>query len=77
MSGSIRTATISMRQPYPSGLSEEKWAQIASLAPPNRSKVAGGYDRDGAHICVWVNTDLTLDVVRGPTDAQTQEVLSK
>jgi putative transposase len=39
--------------------------------------VDGGYDRDELHIWVWVNTDLRLEVVRRPADAQGFVVLPK
>jgi putative transposase len=39
--------------------------------------VDGGYDRDELHIWVWVNTDITLEVVRRPATAQGFVVLPK
>ncbi|MDB5077488.1 MAG: hypothetical protein JWO42_3667 [Chloroflexi bacterium] len=47
----------------------------AGGAHPKLVYVDGGYSRDDRHI--RANTEITLELVRRPTDANTREMLSK
>jgi putative transposase len=64
-------------------LQDAKGAEIVlehgvAVAPTlARVYVDGGYDTDDLHVWVWVNTDLSLEVVHRPSDAQGFVVLPK